>query len=112
MQIIKVNYPYGTFSIKVYNKQICEICRFSIKEESRGRGFGKRLLYAAVRRCPVPLILATVRADNEFWWRTNIKLGFKLVDRIYKTTGDVCVFLRNKTATYPRGDNDVATELS
>ena len=102
MKIIRVIYPFGEYSIKVFNRQLSEICRFKVAADQRGRGYGTKMLSAAVVRCPTPLMIATVRYDNRHWWWTNIHLGFKLVDRIYKTTGDVLVFLRNKSASFPR----------
>ena len=92
----------GRCEIKYFNKRFAEIAKLSVIESYRGKGYGSRLLKKAVENCAVPLMIATVRFDNEFWWRENIKQGFKLVDRIYRDTGDLLVFLRNKSASYPR----------
>lgn len=95
----------GHYDLKWLNKSLTEICKFEIKPVFRNRGYGEIMLINAFTSIKTPCAIATVRVDNTNWCKTNLKVGFRIIHRIIKNSGDLYLFLKSKQFEYPRGDD-------
>ena len=69
----------GSCCLEVYSKKICEVRTLAVKQEARGKGYGKLLVEAAVseaNRLGIPQIL-TITSTPEFFEKLQFSHDLK-----------------------------------
>jgi len=85
----------GAVGVKRLSWFATEIKHFVVAPEFRRRGHGRTILRLAMEKVRTPLVLSTVRADNEWWLSVNSQEGFSSVNRMETTRGAIVLLYAN-----------------